>query len=195
MNSWIELIAFNGVALLFFSSCSAPMPTMMNESALDAYADASVLPQGGASLSEDERARAIERWQQLLADLSASNLEGKVHAVYADDAFFNDTLKTLHGADAIEAYLLETATMLEYGTVTFEDVATSGEDTYVRWRMVYRSKVLSKNQDIVTIGMTHLRFNAAGKVTVHQDFWDSTRGVFEHVPFVGTGIRIVKKRL
>jgi hypothetical protein len=47
----------------------------------------------------------------------------------------------------------------------------------------------------VTIGMTHLRFDSEGKVVLHQDFWDSTRGIFEHVPVMGAGIRLVKKRL
>lgn len=61
--------------------------------------------------------------------------------------------------------------------------------------MVYRSKTLSKKQDIITIGMSHLRFDGAGKVVLHQDFWDSTRGIFEHVPLIGNGIRAVKKRL
>jgi ketosteroid isomerase-like protein len=162
---------------------------------IDAYATAAAKEKSGSALGEQERIQAIKRWQSLLGDLSTENVQGKVDAVYSADAFFNDTLKTLLGAAAIEDYLVETAELLDYGRVAFEDVAISGEDVYVRWRMVYRSKVLSKKQDIVTIGMTHLRFNRDGKVSLHQDFWDSTRGIFEHVPIVGAGIRMVKKRL
>ncbi|MDA0812077.1 MAG: nuclear transport factor 2 family protein [Verrucomicrobia bacterium] len=184
-----------GFVLANSIGCTSPKPTMMNTDAIDSYARAAARESDSDPLGMEERAEAIARWQALLADLSSANVKGNVAVVYAEDAFFNDTLKTLTGAAAIEAYLLETAKMLEYGTVSFEDVAISGEDVYVRWRMVYRSKVLSKKKDIVTIGMTHLRFNSEGKVVLHQDFCAATRGVFEHVPVVGAGIRLVKKRL
>ena len=131
----------------------------------------------------------------MIGNFSEENIKGKVAAVYADDLFFNDTVKTVRRAAELEAYLLETAEMLVHGSVEYEDVVESGEDVYVRWRMVYQSKKLAKHQDIVTIGMSHLRFNEEGKVILHQDFWDSTRGIFEHVPVIGSGIRAIKKRL
>ncbi len=172
--------------------CLALSPHQMDNSAIDAYAETSKMR---ATSDPETRDEGIERWKQLLADFSVENLKGKVGAVYADETFFNDTLKTLRSAGAIEEYLIETAEMLKYGRVSYDDVAISGDDVYVRWTMVYRSKTLSKKQDIITIGMSHLRFDGAGKVVLHQDFWDSTRGIFEHVPLIGNGIRAVKKRL
>lgn len=165
----------------------------MDNTAIDQYSEASksTAQPPGAQV----RAAGIARWQALLSDFSTENIRGKVSDVYADEIFFNDTLKTIRSAQALEEYLLETAEMLQYGRVSYEDVAESGADTYVRWRMVYRSKKISRKQDIVTIGMSHLRFDEHGKVILHQDFWDSTRGVFEHVPLIGAGIRAVKKRL
>ena len=41
----------------------------------------------------------------------------------------------------------------------------------------------------------HLRFNDAGQVVLHQDFWDSSQGFFEHVPILGAMIRWVRNRL
>lgn len=49
---------------------------------------------------------ALAQFKALFADLSAPNTRARVREVYAADAFFNDTLKTLHGVDAIEAYLI-----------------------------------------------------------------------------------------
>lgn len=164
----------------------------MDHSQIDAYTELAKKPLPAAPAKQRE---AIARWQALLADFSTENIRGKVAGVYAEDTFFNDTLKTLRSPQAIEDYLLETCEMLHYGRVEYEDVAVSGEDVYVRWRMLYRSKKLNKKQDIITIGMSHLRFDDQGKVILHQDFWDATRGIFEHVPLVGSGIRAVKKRL
>jgi hypothetical protein len=178
--------------LVVLGGCLALQPHQMDNSQIDAYTEAT---QQKISSTPEARAQGIKRWQALLADFSESNIRGKTAAVYAEKTFFNDTIKTLTSAEAIEEYLLETAAMLQYGTVSYDDVVESGDDVYIRWRMVYRSKTLSKNQDIVTIGMSHLRFDNEGKVVLHQDFWDSTRGIFEHVPLIGSGIRAVKKRL
>lgn len=46
-----------------------------------------------------------------------------------------------------------------------------------------------------SVGMSHIRFDADGKVILHQDFWDSTGGLFEHVPGLGWMLRSVKSRL
>jgi hypothetical protein len=186
------IIAAASACLLALGGCLALQPHQMDNTQIDAYAEASKKKNSSKPAA---RALGIERWQALLSDFSEGNLKGKVSAVYADETFFNDTLKTLCSAGAIEEYLLETASMLEHGSVSYDDVVESGEDVYVRWRMVYRSKKIAKGQDIVTIGMSHLRFDSDGKVVLHQDFWDSTRGLFEHVPLIGTGIRTIKKRL
>ncbi|MGI9240450.1 MAG: nuclear transport factor 2 family protein [Verrucomicrobiales bacterium] len=188
-------LAAAGAALLSFGGCLALKPHQMDNSAIEAYATAAKKTDSGTTAPGTSTQQGIERWKALLADLSEENIRGKTSSVYADKFFFNDTLKTLHGPEELEDYLLETAEMLQYGRVSYEDVAISGDDVYIRWRMVYRSKKLNKKQDIDTIGVSHLRFDSAGKVVLHQDFWDSTRGIFEHVPLVGSGIRAVKKRL
>lgn len=195
-----KLVFIAGAAccsLVALGGCLALSPHPMDNSAIDEYATAAKPPAGDERRqpSVEIRDAGIARWQALLSDFSTQNLRGKVAEVYADELFFNDTLKTIRRSDQLEAYLLETAEALQFGKVTYEDVAQSGADTYVRWRMVYRSKKLSPKQDIVTVGMSHLRFDQEGKVVLHQDFWDSTRGVFEHVPLLGAGIRAIKKRL
>ena len=43
--------------------------------------------------------------------------------------------------------------------------------------------------------MSHIRFGADGKVVLHQDFWDSSGGLFEHVPGLGWMLRKAKARL
>ena len=181
------------VCLLGLGGCFLLKQPPMDNSAIDAYAAHSA--RDAAQSDENTTAAGIERWKALLSDFSVENIKGKVGSVYAEETFFNDTLKTLNQPAAIEDYLIETAEMLHYGRVEYEDTATSGNNVYIRWRMTYRSKKLAKNQDIITIGMSHLRFDEAGKVILHQDFWDSTRGIFEHVPIIGNGIRMIKKRL
>ena len=61
--------------------------------------------------------------------------------------------------------------------------------------MTLRFKNLQRGKDTTSIGMSHIRFNSEGQVVLHQDFWDSSAGLFEHMPALGWMIRAVKRRL
>ncbi|MBI3875989.1 MAG: nuclear transport factor 2 family protein [Verrucomicrobia bacterium] len=143
--------------------------------------------------SEAERA-AIARVKDFFAVMNEETVRAKTKQVYAADAYLNDTLKTLHGNAAIEDYFLATARESESITVQFDDVAESGGNYYFRWVMDTRLKKLRKGETIRTIGITHIRFDADGRVALHQDFWDTAAGLYEHVPVVGTMIRSIKAK-
>ena len=56
-------------------------------------------------------------------------------------------------------------------------------------------KKIARGEQTTTVGMSHIRFNAKGQVVLHQDFWDSASGLYEHIPVLGSLIRGVKNRL
>ena len=56
-------------------------------------------------------------------------------------------------------------------------------------------KKVAKGETITTPGITLVRFDRSGRILIHQDYWDSTTGLFEHVPVLGYGIRAIKARL
>jgi len=144
--------------------------------------------------SEAERA-AVQRVKDYFSTMTADSVRAQTRLVYAPEAYLNDTLKSLNGAAVIEDYFLVTVLHAESVTVRFEDVAESGGNYYFRWVMDTRFKKLRAGETLRTIGMTLIRFDAHGRVLLHQDFWDSTAGVFEHVPGVGKAIRGIKAKL
>lgn len=144
--------------------------------------------------SDAERA-AIARLKDFLGVMTEATVAAKTRLAYAPDAYLNDTLKTLHGAPAIETYFLDTVRNSESVTVEFEDVVESGGFYYFRWVMDVKMKKIRAGETIRTIGITHVRFDEQGRVRLHQDYWDSTTGLFEHVPVLGAGIRAIKARL
>ena len=147
-------------------------------------------PRGSAAEKE-----AIERFETFLAHLDEKTAREKTEKVYAPEAFLNDTLKTLHGSPAIRDYFIKTAQGLESMTVTFDDVAVSGRNYYFRWTMETRMKNIAKGKTIRTIGVSMVRFDPQGRVILHQDFWDSAQGVWDHVPVIGSGIRWIQSQL
>ncbi|MCB1065847.1 MAG: hypothetical protein KDN20_23380 [Verrucomicrobiae bacterium] len=185
-------------ALLMLVGCAvSPGSHTMNDAPLDEFQSALTKLGSGVPTAETEaERRGLEQWKALLGELTVENVKGKASQVYAEETFFNDTLKTLRSGDAIEAYLIETAEMLDSGSVEYLDTVRSSDGSYyVRWEMVYRGKKLAGGEPIRTIGISQLKFNEEGRVVLHQDFWDSTRGIFEQIPVLGSQIRFIKKRL
>lgn len=187
----LGLLAGPLLSVVFLGGCSTPI----NDQAIDDFneAAAAVVSSGA---SPDAAERGLENWKALLSNLTVENIRGKAARVYAERTFFNDTLKTLRTSAEIEEYLLETAEMLESGAVEFRDTVRAEDGSYyVRWEMVYRGRKLGGGEPIRTIGMSQLRFDEGGRVILHQDFWDASRGIFEHLPVIGTQVRWVKRRL
>jgi hypothetical protein len=147
-------------------------------------------PRGSAAEQE-----AISRFENFLGHLDEQTARNKTEKVYAPDAYLNDTLKTIHGSPAIRDYFIKTAEGLEDMTVVFDDVAVSGHNYYFRWTMDTRMKHLAKGKTVRTIGVTLVRFDPQGRVLIHQDFWDSAQGVWDHVPGVGAAIRWIQSKI
>ncbi len=142
-----------------------------------------------------EEAAALTRFSDLFAVFTPEAMREKVRRVYAEDVYFNDTLKEIRGVDALEAYLVESAEAVEVGRVEVRDVAQSGGNYYVRWVMELQFKKFRRGQLTRSLGISHLRFNSGGQVVYHQDYWDAAGGLFEHIPVVGWMIRSIKGRL
>ncbi|MCB1231702.1 MAG: nuclear transport factor 2 family protein [Verrucomicrobiae bacterium] len=185
--------------LLLLAAAGCASVSAPDESPIEEYNEAtrrSADPSRGVPATDSEARQGLKAWKSLMADLSAENIRGRASLVYADALFFNDTLKTLHTGAEVEAYLLETAEMLENGSVEFRDEVWSEDGSvYVRWEMVYRGEKLAGGEPIRTIGMSQLRFDEEGRVVLHQDFWDSTRGLFENLPVIGGPLKGIKDRL
>jgi hypothetical protein len=145
------------------------------------------------SLAEAE---AIKSFSTFFSDFSPDRIDKLLPATYAPDIYFNDTLKTIQGIEALAHYLKESAEAVQECRVEILEVTrTEQNDHYFRWKMMIRFKRFKKGQDTWTVGMSHLRFNTEGLVVYHQDYWNATDGIFRHIPILGTMINAVIKRL
>jgi hypothetical protein len=185
------------VAVSILGACSSAPGGQSEESWMEYLETLQSLEKAGSPLAEgsEEEGQAIERFQSLLSDFKAPDFGERIPEVYAEDVFFNDTLKTLHGVDDLQEYLTATGEAIDKGTVEFLDVVSDSGNYYFRWVMTIRFKQLARGEDTLSVGMSHVRFDAAGKVVLHQDFWDSTGGLFEYVPALGWMLRRAKNRL
>jgi len=162
------------------------------DAALAASADrtARCVPEG-----EDEAAFVAEAFGRLFADFTPDAVPGAVEAAYAEDVWFDDTLKTIRGRDELASYLAHSASLCDDFEVTVHEARGGDGDFLVRWRMRIKLKRFRRGEWTDSIGVTHLRLDADGRILLHQDYWDAARGLFEHVPVLGWGIRKIKARV
>ncbi len=178
--------SFAAAAAAILSACSSGPTDLVRD-----Y-DAALAARPGVVLRDDAAGReAAKGFASLYGDLSADNVKARAREVYAAEAWFNDTIATKSGIDAIERYLLKTAAGSEKVRAEVKDVAVSGSDCYVRWTMEVRSKNLAGGRPIITEGMSQLRFDREGRILLHQDFWNPSAGIYQHLPLLGPAIRQV----
>jgi hypothetical protein len=152
-------------------------------------------PDAPAPGSEAERA-ALANFSEFFSSFAADRIERQLERTYADDVYFNDTLKAVRGAAALKHYLQESAAAVDACRVHIEDTTRSASGEYlVRWRMMIRFKRFRRGVDTWSVGVSHLRFGADGRVVYHHDYWNAADGLYEHLPVLGWMIRAIKRRL
>ncbi len=144
----------------------------------------------------DAEAAALRRFADFFGDFAPDRVARMLDATYAPDVYFNDSLKAIHGSAELTKYLNESAAGVENCKVTIDDITRNKDGEYlVRWKMLIRFRKFAKGRDTWTIGITHLRFAADGRVAYHQDYWDSALGVYQYIPLLGAAIRAIRRRL
>ncbi len=179
--------------LLALAGCASPPSLDELNASYDRALERSAPPRAVAFEpgSADER-EALDRLAAYFADMTADSVAAQTSLVYAADAYLNDTLAAVEGAEAIEAYFnhaVEQATALR---VEFLDTARSGADYYIRWEMRVEASGLNGGKPVVSYGVSHFRFDREGRVLVHKDFWDAATGLHEQLPVIGSLVRQVR---
>jgi len=180
-------LGLTGILALSIAGCGAP-PTALSElnaSYENALTRTAPLAATLVPGSDAERG-AFDKLQRYFDGMTAASVRKQTSAVYAPEAYLNDTLVGITGARRIEAYFADTASKSERLEVTFLDRAPVGIDWYVRWRMLVTVDGINDGEPVITYGVTQLRFDADGRVLLHKDFWDSGTGLYEQLPVLGT---------
>ena len=143
----------------------------------------------------EEEVRAIAAFSDFVRQMRAETIADNARRVYAEEAYFNDTVKELEGSEAIADYLAESLEATEEVNVEVVDVARSGIDYYFRWVMDIKFRKLNGGDWARSEGMSQIRFDGNGQVVLHRDFWDAAGGLFAYMPVVGSLIRWIKGRI
>ena len=161
---------------------------------------ASPLPQsggaavGGTAVSVGAGLPANPSPARRLADfyetLTPSSLTA-LDQLYAANARFKDPFNEVTGTAAIRRIFEHMFATTEAPRFVVTEHIEQGEQAMLGWefRFVLRGRALTVR------GVTHLRFDADGRVTLHRDYWDAAEELYEKLPLLGGVMRLIRRRL
>lgn len=113
---------------------------------------------------------------------------------YASDVQFSDPLHRIKGIDALLDYFSALYSNVSDIRFDFHSSYEQGNQSLLRWTMVFRHPSLNGGNEIEVEGCSEL-FWQSGKIVKHQDFFDAGALLYEHVPLLGWAIRKLKGRM
>jgi hypothetical protein len=125
--------------------------------------------------------------------LTPQTLAAPFDALYAPNARFKDPFNEVVGIEAIRKIFLHMFDQVEQPRFVVHEHIMQGDQAFLTWDFLFRFK-RSKAQQCVR-GASHLRFDAAGLVSEHRDYWDAAEELYEKLPLLGLLFRQLRKRL
>lgn len=122
--------------------------------------------------------------------LSPDTLD-QLPSIYAADAHFKDPFNDVVGVEAISGIFRHMFATVEAPRFEVTTRLLTGREAMLGWDFYLRLR----GRPRVIRGVTHLGFDADGRVCRHRDYWDPAEELYEHLPLLGSLMRWLKKRL
>ncbi len=131
---------------------------------------------------------------QFYHELSVESL-ARFPEFYSANAYFKDPFNEVHGVAAIQRIFTHMFSQVaEPRFVVTEQVADAGGVMLI-WTFHYRVRLWGKGETQVMRGVSHLKFDADGKVNYHRDYWDTAEELYMKLPALGFMMRGLRKML
>lgn len=114
--------------------------------------------------------------------------------IYAPDAQFKDPFNAVRGHEAITRIFAHMFETLEAPRFVVRERIVQGQQCFLAWEFRFHFRRFRQREEQVIVGGSHLVLDAAGRVTLHRDYWDAAEELYEKLPVVGGAMRWLRKR-
>jgi len=133
-----------------------------------------------------------ERLVHFFETLSPDQVAG-MGEFYAVDVYFKDPFNEVHTLAQVKHIFSHMYVALDKPRfVVTSQVAEAGQ-CFLAWDFEFYFKKQPTAMQTIR-GSSHLKFNEAGLVSYHRDYWDAAEELYEKLPLVGSVMRWLKKR-
>lgn len=135
----------------------------------------------------------LQQFEQFYSDFKTADLAG-LDDLYIPDVRFRDPVQEVIGTAQLKRYFSASRQSVEECRFEFRDRSFDERQCFYQWLMHYRHPRLAGGKSLTLRGMSHLRF-AEGRIASHEDIYDMGEMLYEHVPVLRAGVRLLKQRL
>lgn len=125
--------------------------------------------------------------------LSPAGVE-RMGEFYAADVWFKDPFNEVHGLGEVQRIFRHMFVALDRPRFVVTIGVEDGRQCFLTWDFEFYLR--RKGAVLQTIrGSSHLKFNQAGQVEYHRDYWDAAEELYEKLPVLGSLMRWLRKRV
>ena len=136
---------------------------------------------------------AASRVVDFFESLSPASLD-RLGALYAPGAYFKDPFNEVRGLPAIRQVFDHMYESLVQPRFVVTGCIVDGQECFLTWDFHFHFKRFDTAALQTVRGGSHLKFNQAGLLDFHRDYWDAAEELYEKLPLVGRLMRWLKKR-
>ncbi len=116
-------------------------------------------------------------------------------ALYHPEIVFQDPSTILYGRDAVKAHILSLYHNIHDVQYELAPPLLHGDEAATQpWTLQYRHPKLAQGRLILVEGVSILQCQD-GLIIHHRDYFDLGQLLYEHVPLLGRGVRLLKQRI
>lgn len=136
---------------------------------------------------QTERFQLIARWFEQFSPESLT----KIESIYATQARFVDPFNDLQGIESVRKVYAHMFESLDNPRFLVTRIASTGPLGFMTWTFSFSCRGRAQSIE----GCTQFELDAEGLITLHLDYWDAAKQVYEQIPVLGSVLRMLRRKL
>lgn len=120
---------------------------------------------------------------------------GRFAEFYSRDAYFKDPFNEVRGIEAIQRIFRHMFDQVDAPRFLVGERLVDAGGVMLVWEFSYRLRYWRGGETQVIRGVSHLKFDAEGRVAFHRDYWDAAEELYMKLPVVGGLMGCLRKAL
>ncbi|RAM65286.1 isomerase [Herbaspirillum rubrisubalbicans] len=126
----------------------------------------------------------LDRLLQWYGTLDRASLE-RIGEFYSPEALFKDPFNDIKGIRSIRAIFEHMFEATDAPRFIILERMEQGQQAFATWRFEFGLR----GRRYTVLGATHFRFDTAGLVSEHRDYWDAAEELWQKLPVIGGPVK------
>ena len=114
---------------------------------------------------------------------------------YSADAYFKDPFNEVRSVAAVQRIFTHMFEQVAEPRFIVTEKVVDNNGAMLIWTFNFRAARWGGSEMQVIRGVSHLKFDVAGKVNYHRDYWDAAEELYMKLPVLGMLMRVLRRPL